>query len=128
MAQLVKSSGFQPLSPLAADPDYDLAWAGEDETMVLVEVKSVTPGNEIRQLRMGLGQVLDYNNTLRRRGRTVQPVLYVQRQPADDRWTDLAQAVGVILAWPGAEDRLGLPNVSPMPSRTLPRATVDDQR
>jgi hypothetical protein len=128
LAQLVKTSGFRPLSPLAADPDYDLAWVGEDETMVVVEVKSVTAGNEIRQLRMGLGQVLDYNSTLKRRGLTVQPVLYVQRQPADDRWIDLAQAVGVILAWPGAEDRLGLLNVSPTPSRTVPRTTVDDQR
>jgi hypothetical protein len=113
LAQLVEKCGLKPLSPLAADPDYDLAWITGDETLMVVEVKSTTNGNEIRQLRMGLGQVLDYNDALQRRGFTVQPVLYVEREPAEKRWIEIARAAGVILGWPGDEDRLGLSNVIP---------------
>jgi len=39
--------------------------------MVVVEVKSTTAGNEVRQLRMVLGQILDYTSTLQRCGHTV---------------------------------------------------------
>jgi hypothetical protein len=113
LARLVETCELRPLSPLAADPDYDLAWIIGDETLMVVEVKSATDGNEIRQLRMGLGQVLDYNDALQRRGFTVQPVLYVEREPADERWIEITRAAGVILGWPGAEDRLGLPNFTP---------------
>jgi hypothetical protein len=57
---------------------------------------------------MGLGQVLDYRDSLQARGLHVTAGLYVQRQPADARWTALAQAVGITLFWPGVESGIGL--------------------
>jgi hypothetical protein len=62
--------------------------------------------NEVRQLRMGIGQVLDYDDSLRARGRAVLPVLYLERGPSDARWVALAERHHVRLIWPGAEDVL----------------------
>jgi hypothetical protein len=57
--------------------------------------------------------VLDYSSLLQRRGFIVQPVLYVEREPADgERWIDITGAPGVALGWPGAEERVGLPKLT----------------
>jgi hypothetical protein len=74
--------------------------------MFVVEVKSCTKANEVRQLRMGIGQVLDYEDVLRARGRPVQPVLYLERAPSDPRWVSLAERHRIRLVWPGSEDAL----------------------
>lgn len=79
-------------------------WHGETpQGIVVVEVKSCTKQNEVRQLRMGIGQVLDYDDSLRARGRAVLPVLYLEREPSDARWVALAKRHHVHLIWPGTE-------------------------
>ncbi|WP_117211869.1 hypothetical protein [Allorhizocola rhizosphaerae] len=108
LARLVRANGLEPLSSVLSGPDYDLAWLPGPGRLVVVEVKSTTDRNEIRQLRLGLGQVLDYRSALERPDRDVTPVLYVERRPMDIRWERLTRAVGVVLCWPDAEDRLGL--------------------
>jgi hypothetical protein len=108
LASLVTAAGFNPLSPRPGDPEYDLAWIDRTGITTVVEVKSITASNEIRQLRMGLGQALDYANLLARRGCTARPALYLQRQPTDNRWLQIADDAGVRIAWPGAEHQLGL--------------------
>ncbi len=108
LARLVRANGLVPLSATPAGPEYDVAWLSGPEKLVVVEVKSITDGNEIRQLRLGLGQVLDYRSTLERPEQGVTPVLYVERRPVDIRWERLTGAVGVVLCWPGAEERIGL--------------------
>jgi predicted RNA-binding protein with PUA-like domain len=105
LSRLVRAAGFAPLRPSAIDPDFDLAWETPEATVV-VEVKSCTKANEVRQLRMGIGQVLDYEDTLRARGRVAQPVLYLERAPSDARWAQLAQRHNVRLIWPGTEHEL----------------------
>jgi len=108
---LVEAAGYTPVSPSPADPDFDLAWEAGPTTFV-VEVKSCTKANEVRQLRMGIGQVLDYEDALRARGRTVQAVLYLERAPSDPRWLGLAKRHNILLAWPGSEPAL----LSPAPT------------
>lgn len=76
---------------------------GNPQGIVVVEVKSCTKDNEVRQLRMGIGQVLDYDDSLRARGRAVLPVLYLEREPSDARWVALAERHHVRLIWPGTE-------------------------
>ena len=39
-------------------------------------------------------------------GKMVQAVLAVEREPSDEGWFDLCDAVGVQIIWPGAFDRL----------------------
>jgi len=72
----------------------------DTSVMVVVEVNSTTAGNEVRQLRMGLGQILDYTSTLHRCGHTVQPVLHVEREPADaQRWLDGSTTASTPASW-----------------------------
>ncbi|MFE7794151.1 hypothetical protein [Streptomyces sp. NPDC057460] len=104
LAAEAKKRGLAALSPGASDPDFDLAWRDDESRLTVCEVKSLTPANEARQLRAGLGQVLDYQDQLRGRASEVTAVLWVEREPSERRWTDLCQRVGVLLAWPGEED------------------------
>jgi hypothetical protein len=103
LSDLVEGAGYSPIdaeSPV--DPAFDLAWF-DGPTLFVVEVKSCTQDNQTQQLRLGIGQVLDYEDTLLARGHTVQPVLYLEEQPADPRWSGLAQRHGIRLIWPGTE-------------------------
>ena len=107
LAEAVFAAGLTPLAPDPDGPYYDLAWAAAD-VVIVIEVKSLTADNAVRQLRMGLGQVLDYADSLARGGLSVRAGLYVEHQPTDRRWSELAAAAGVTLAWPGAESHFGL--------------------
>jgi hypothetical protein len=63
----------------------------------VAEVKSITPHNEEKQLRLGLGQVLRYSYQL---GTPAVPVLVAERPPQDPGWEKLCEHLGVILVWP----------------------------
>jgi hypothetical protein len=103
---LVEAAGYTPIDPESPiDPAFDLAWFVE-QTLFVVEVKSCTQDNQTQQLRLGIGQVLDYEDTLLARGHTVQPVLYLEKQPADLRWSGLTRRHGIQLIWPGTEHSL----------------------
>lgn len=104
----VPAAGYAPLRPTPVGPSYDLAWF-TDQALVVVEVKSCTLANEFHQLRMGIGQVLDYEDSLRSRGHSVQPVLYMEQAPTDSRWRTLAGQHGIMLAGPGSEHELFRP-------------------
>jgi len=106
LSDLVKAAGYTPMDPESPiDPAFDLAWFVE-HTLFVVEVKSCTQDNQTQQLRLGIGQVLDYEDTLLARGHTVQPVLYLEEQPADPRWSGLGERHGIQLIWPGTEHNL----------------------
>ena len=62
---------------------------GEGEVTWVAEVKSVTPQNEQRQLRMALGQVLHYRHLLEAGGRTVKAPIAAEMEPSDHSWLDL---------------------------------------
>ncbi|MFF3715548.1 BRCT domain-containing protein [Streptomyces prasinus] len=82
-------------------PRFDAGWAVGKEIFV-AEVKSLTGTSQDQQIRLGVGQVLDYAHQLRARsgtGPSIRPVLVLERKPADDRWNTLTQAVGIQLTW-----------------------------
>jgi len=85
------------------EPLYDLAWV-EDQRTYIAEVKSLTVENESKQLRLGLGQLLWYRACLAQV--ETFAVLVVEREPSDSRWAQLCASVNVLIAWPGAFDRL----------------------
>jgi hypothetical protein len=106
LSDLVEAAGYIPIDPESPiDPAFDLAWFVE-QNLFVVEVKSCTQDNQTQQLRLGIGQVLDYEDTLLARGHTVQPVLYLEKQPADLRWSGLTRRHGIQLIWPGTEHSL----------------------
>jgi hypothetical protein len=100
LADAVSDAGLEPLSPEAHAPNYDLAWYDSQGGFVVAEVKSLNDSNETQQIRLGLGQVLDYQHTLTSRARSVTPVLAVERRPRSKHWLALCRAHGVQLVWP----------------------------
>jgi hypothetical protein len=106
LARHVRGWGLIPWSPPTTGPDYDLAWVDALSALTIVEVKSTTRMNEIKQLRLGLGQVLDYRDICRRAHNEVKAVLYVERQPRESRWLHLCAELDVTLCWPGEETRI----------------------
>jgi hypothetical protein len=98
LAEAVSAAGHTALSPRGDEPSFDLAWVN-DGALWVVEVKSITDANEEKQLRLGLGQVLRYQNLLSKNG-AVHAVLAVERQPTDVTWLGLCDHLGVKLVWP----------------------------
>lgn len=89
-----------------AGVNVDVAWRDADEHQFIAEVKSVVGGNEADQLRLGLGQVLEYRHRLAGRGVAVTAVLLVSRC-TDPVWPAICADSGVLLltgaeeaAWP----------------------------
>jgi hypothetical protein len=98
--RVLRALRFQTYSPGPSDPDFDLAWCDGD-TIIVAEVKSLTERNERGQLRLGLSQVLDYEQTIQQAGMSVSSVLCVERPPADAAyWLELCTHLGVWLIWP----------------------------
>lgn len=102
LAAEVVSAGFRPLRAHQMDCAFDLAWETPDGITV-VEVKSLTDQNERAQMRLGLGQVLDYADWLDSHGwQVARIILAVERAPSDPRWVTLCGRHGVTVVWPGA--------------------------
>lgn len=99
LADAVREAGFEPASSFEKECDFDIAWK-VDNTVFVAEVKSLSAANETLQLRLGLGQVLDYANRLRTQRWTVRAVLAVERQPTDLRWVAVCATADVLLTWP----------------------------
>lgn len=62
-AEVVRAHGLKPLSPESGQPLFDLAWNG-GSGLVLAEIKGIADSNRRQQIRLALGQVLDYRYTL----------------------------------------------------------------
>lgn len=105
LADIAKDKGCNPKKSKDPSCDFDIGWELSDDCCVLVEVKSLR-GDETGQLRLGLGQILDYAQSFETSDCRVKPVLYVEREPRDGRWVDICKRAGVVLAWPGEENRI----------------------
>ena len=106
LADALEEVGLKPLSPSGPDPDWDIAWR-RDGTLYVADIKSLTASNEERQLRLGLGQVLRYQQRVS--DSAVVAVLVAERRPADDSWLQLCEQLQIELVWPETWERL-LPN------------------
>lgn len=99
LAALITDLGYEPLSPAASAVKFDLAWVHGD-TIWVAEVKSLTEQNESIQLRLGLGQVLEYQWRLaQHHDQPVRASLVTEREPTDPAWRQIAEDTGVVLAW-----------------------------
>ena len=106
LAAFLRENGIEPHAPVKGTGcDFDLGWEHGGVRHV-AEVKSLTKVNEEKQLRLGLGQVLRYRQTMAQSGKIVVAVLAVEREPADPSWTALCEELSVKLVWPEAMERL----------------------
>ena len=106
LAVRAAANGYQLATATEAVP-FDLGWWAErdgDPVLVVAEAKSTTPGNEIKQVRLGVVQVADYAVRLSRAGLTVEPVLYLEHPPSPAA-VRIARAGAVRLAWATQERR-----------------------
>jgi hypothetical protein len=94
LAAWLSQHGVEPLSPAGA-PNFDIAWRRGNELFV-GEVKSLTPENEPHQIRLAIGQVLEYAYRL-----SASPVVILERPPTDDIWQFLTRTLSIQLVWPG---------------------------
>lgn len=106
LAEWARSHGFTPISPARGEPEFDVGW-WQDDVFTVVEVKSLGESGlpTVSQLRLGLGQVLDYQFSLIAKGYDVRAVLAVEHDPGQ-YWTDLCSSQDVIVVWAGALDGL----------------------
>ena len=94
----VQDEGLSPLDAVRG-PRFDLAWT-LGETLVICEVKT-TSGDEVKQLRLGLGQLLHYRAQVARDTLgSVRAALLVGSQPDDGIWQELCEDLGIVLFWP----------------------------
>lgn len=99
LADMIKVQGHTPLQPSPSDPPFDVAWYTDDNEVTIVEVKSITRLNESKQMRLGIGQILDYAETMRLRGLVVTSVLHLSHEPRDQRWSSICDRAGIRLTW-----------------------------
>lgn len=100
VANWLTEHGITPLDS-SGIPKFDVAWRTHGVTYV-GEVKSLQPANERHQIRVGIGQVLEYAYQL-----DAQPVLIVEQRPTlADYWTAVCGSCGVQLVWPETLDAL----------------------
>lgn len=95
---LLASKGIEAYRPSPHAPQFDLGWR-RGRNLYVAEVKTLSATNEDQQIRLGLGQVLDYATQLTRRGNAVRPVLALEIRPTAERWDDLATVTRVILTY-----------------------------
>lgn len=87
-------------TPARNAPRFDAGWSrGED--VFIAEVKSLTGAIEDQQIRLGIGQILDYVHQLKsaRTFGRIRPVLVLEKRPTDLRWSSLAEANSILLTW-----------------------------
>ena len=74
MAAALLKAGLVPRSQKMGEPEFDIAWRDDDTggSAFICEVKSLTSENETRQIRLAIGQVLDYVHALTRCARQVR--------------------------------------------------------
>lgn len=100
LANALRRRGRAPLSPSINDPQFDVAWEGRHE-LVVVEVKSLGSSTETHQMRLGIAQALEYRfNLTVLYSRPVTAMLYVERQPSNEDWAALCSNEDIVLAWP----------------------------
>jgi hypothetical protein len=104
LAEAVSDAGLVPLGGGVGWPNVDLCWESESGVHWVAEVKSMTRTNETHQLRLGLGEVIEFRSRMKALlgpGATVRAGLIVETEPLNlDRWAAACASVDVELAWP----------------------------
>ncbi|NJC86202.1 hypothetical protein [Planosporangium mesophilum] len=77
-------------------PPVDVAWRGANNRQVIAEIKSCFDGNDTDQLRLGLGQLLEYRQRLAGAGVTADAILLVTRVK-DPFWYEICRSVDIRL-------------------------------
>lgn len=72
---------------------FDLGWRDQHGAIWIAEVKSLARTSESQQLRLGLGQVLDYRQAIATPEISIRAALVIEQEPSDIRWVEVCAAV-----------------------------------
>lgn len=86
----VIDAGLTPLPRSELAVECDLAWRTAD-TLVVVEVKSINEENESHQVRLGLGQVIDYRTALECTDQPIRAIVAVSGPARSGRWPTVCE-------------------------------------
>jgi hypothetical protein len=100
LVQHLASQGVEVRGPARRAPLFDAGWS-RGPVVHIAEVKSLSGAREDQQLRLGMGQVLDYTHQIEqlRTFGDVRPALVLEKKPTDDRWHTLFSSRGILLTW-----------------------------
>lgn len=113
LAEYIRELGLDPKSPNTNEPQFDIAWR-HGTTDVVVEVKSVNSDNRRQQVRLGIGQVLEYVSILNDVvAGDYRPVLLLSETPIEIDYLT-ANYTGVIIIGPDQFAELGLEDLAPL--------------
>lgn len=98
LADAALRRGLEPLSPVGT-PQFDVAWREPSGALTVVEVKSLPEGGATQQIRLGIGQLIEYRSRLA--NEVVRAVLAVEHRPSSSHLLTSCESVGIIIVWPG---------------------------
>jgi hypothetical protein len=109
LAAHLHRGGHLAQRPRRGAPLFDIGW--QDGARVYIgEVKSLRETDQDQQIRLGIGQLLDYSHQLEANSQQVTPVLVLERKPTSIRWAALADAHGLLMTYgprfPGIQCRV----------------------
>ena len=86
------------VKPATRRPLFDAGWRASSVNWI-AEVKSITASSETQQMRLGLGQLLEYRARIAAHTGKPKAALVLSKEPSDPAWSDVCAAVGVLLTW-----------------------------
>lgn len=102
-ARFLVENGLDARHCRPGDPEVDLVWE-QGGRLNVAEVKSLNRHNETHQLRLALGQVLQYQYELaatrRKAPSSVGAFVVLPRKPSSSAWLEICERVGVQVVWP----------------------------
>jgi hypothetical protein len=98
LCDALRTAGHEGRCAFGDGPRFDIGWEVGNK-LFIAEIKSLASAREEQQIRLGLGQILDYAHQLLQHGKTVHPVLALERKPQHERWSGLARHHNVQLVW-----------------------------
>lgn len=90
--------GLVARRPSRGAPLFDIGWENGRQ-LFIGEVKSLRSTNQDQQIRLGVGQLLDYAHQMGGRHASIRSVLVLERRPTDDRWAGLAAAHNILFTY-----------------------------
>ena len=96
IAEALKELGATVCSPIGGGPDYDIAWVFRNRRFV-AEVKTTRDANISKQLRLGLGQIMEYRHQMSLDGTEPRAVLIAAGKPPADHWYQICRGASVDL-------------------------------
>lgn len=96
IAEALEELGATVFSPVGGGVDYDIAWMFRDQRFV-AEVKATREANISKQLRLGLGQILEYRHQLSVDGSEPRAVLIAAGTVPEVHWYQICSRAGVDL-------------------------------